>query len=257
MPNLGINTLFLKSFDPLRSSLALAAASIGTIAATPAIAEQVPLSAVVGQPHIAQHAAPLGQGDAQFKQLFTQWVALDNGGKASTFSNPSISSASISNSFPRFPNHQTISIPSRTPLDNSHVSSGYGMRTHPVIGGRRRHNGIDLAAKSGTPIYATADGIVSRANRYGSYGNYIAIEHGGEIQTRYAHLSRIAVNANDMVKKGELIGYVGSTGRSTGPHLHYEVRISGKSVNPMPYMAADRAEIAYTMELGRGGRGGR
>jgi murein DD-endopeptidase MepM/ murein hydrolase activator NlpD len=102
------------------------------------------------------------------------------------------------------------------PLEGASLTSGYGMRTHPVLGGRRQHAGIDLAAPTGTPVYATADGVVGRADWYSSYGLYIAIEHGAAMQTRYAHLSRLAVAAGDNVKKGDLIGYVGSTGRSTG-----------------------------------------
>jgi murein DD-endopeptidase MepM/ murein hydrolase activator NlpD len=111
------------------------------------------------------------------------------------------------------------------------------MRTHPVLGGARAHKGIDLAAPVGTPVYATADGIVERADWFSSYGLYVAIEHGSNLETRYAHMSRLAVAAGERVKKGEVIGYVGSTGRSTGPHLHYEVRVSGAAVNPIPYMA--------------------
>ena len=122
------------------------------------------------------------------------------------------------------------------PLQDARLTSGFGMRTHPVLGGRRSHKGIDLAAPTGTPIYATADGIVDRAERFSSYGLFIEIEHGAELETRYAHMSRLAVSAGQRVKKGDLIGYVGSTGRSTGPHLHYEVRISGVAVNPIPFM---------------------
>jgi murein DD-endopeptidase MepM/ murein hydrolase activator NlpD len=124
------------------------------------------------------------------------------------------------------------------PVEGVRLSSDYGMRTHPVLGGRRAHSGVDLAGATGTPVYATADGIVSRADRFGSYGNYIAIEHGGELQTRYAHLSGFEVTAGQRVVKGQLIGYIGSTGRSTGPHLHYEVRVAGEAVDPRPYMLA-------------------
>src|SRR5690606_26893528 len=119
-----------------------------------------------------------------------------------------------------------VSVPSRMPLADATLTSDYGFRTHPVLGGRRNHKGVDLAQPTGTPVYATADGVVSKAERFSSYGNYIAIEHGGDLQTRYAHLSGYAVSAGEQVTKGQLIGYVGSTGRSTGPHLHYEVRIA-------------------------------
>ena len=132
------------------------------------------------------------------------------------------------------------------------MTSSYGMRTHPVLGGRRSHKGIDLAQPTGTPVYATADGIVSKAERFSSYGNYIQIEHGGEMQTRYAHLSGYAISAGEQVRKGQLIGFVGSTGRSTGPHLHYEIRIAGDAVDPTPYMV-DTQFASANSELGRGG----
>ena len=142
------------------------------------------------------------------------------------------------------------------PLNDSRLTSSYGMRTHPVTGGRRAHKGIDLAAPTGTPVYATADGYVERANWFSSYGKYIQIDHGAEMETRFAHLSGIEVSAGQRVKKGQLIGYVGSTGRSTGPHLHYEVRIAGKAVNPTPYMVESEAQQAFALATGAGGQGG-
>src|SRR5690606_9127038 len=140
------------------------------------------------------------------------------------------------------------------PLDNATLTSSYGMRTHPVLGGRRNHNGIDLAQPTGTPVYATADGIVSKAERFGSYGNYIQIEHGGELQTRYAHLSGSAISAGELVGKGQLSGFVGSTGRSTGPHLHYEVRVAGEAVDPRPYLVDTEPQLAsVNPSRGQGG----
>ena len=111
---------------------------------------------------------------------------------------------------------------------------------------------VDLAAPHGTPVFATADGLVGMAQWYSSYGNYVQIEHGGSLQTRYAHLSSYTVQPGDMVQKGDLIGYVGSTGRSTGPHLHYEVRVEGQPVNPVPYMLADAVPVADAT-AGQGG----
>ena len=171
--------------------------------------------------------------DAQFEQLFAKWEEP----------------AQVASARAR------VSVPSRMPLEDTRLTSDYGMRTHPVLGGRRAHTGVDLAAPSGTPIYATADGVVSKAEWYSSYGNYVSIEHGAELQTRYAHMSRIAVASGARVKKGEIIGYVGSTGRSTGPHLHYEVRISGEAVNPIPYMVESEAQRAYALAMGKGGQG--
>ena len=149
-----------------------------------------------------------------------------------------------------------VSIPSRNPLDGASLTSSYGMRTHPVLGGRRAHKGVDLAAPTGTPVYASADGVISRADWFSSYGLYISIEHGGNIQTRYGHLSRLNVAAGQPIKKGDLIGYVGSTGRSTGPHLHYEVRVDGLAVNPIPYMVESEAQLAYARDARLTGQGG-
>ena len=119
----------------------------------------------------------------------------------------------------------------------STFTSGYGVRSDPFRGRAAMHAGIDLAGPYGTPIYATADGIVGQAeyNR-GGYGNLVEINHGQGIQTRYGHLSRYAASAGQRVRRGQLIGYMGSTGRSTGSHLHYEVRIDGRAVNPVPFI---------------------
>ncbi len=115
------------------------------------------------------------------------------------------------------------------PVDGVTLTSGFGMRNHPVLNRRARHNGVDLAAPRGTPVYATADGMVQMAQWYSSYGNYVQIDHGGRLETRYAHLSSYTVRPARMVRTGDLIGYVGSTGRSTGPHLHYEVRVADEA----------------------------
>lgn len=122
----------------------------------------------------------------------------------------------------------------KTPVDGARISSSYGMRKHPVLGYSKMHKGLDFAAPTGTPIYAAGKGVVERANRFGSYGNYIRIRHNGTYKTAYAHLHKIArgIRAGARVKQGQVIGYVGSTGRSTGPHLHYEVIVNGKQVNP-------------------------
>jgi murein DD-endopeptidase MepM/ murein hydrolase activator NlpD len=121
----------------------------------------------------------------------------------------------------------------RTPIDGARLSSSYGMRRHPVLGYSRMHSGVDFAAPTGTPIFAAGDGVVNYAGRKGGYGNYIQIRHNGEFSTAYAHLSRLHVRNGERVKQGEVIGRVGSTGMSTGPHLHYEIIRNGKKVNPM------------------------
>jgi len=122
----------------------------------------------------------------------------------------------------------------KTPIDGARVSSGYGMRRHPVLGYSKMHKGIDFAAPTGTPIYAAGDGKIEKAGRFSSYGNYVRIAHRSDLDTAYAHLSRIApgIKPGARVKQGQIIGYVGTTGRSTGPHLHYEILVANKHVNP-------------------------
>ena len=139
------------------------------------------------------------------------------------------------------------------PVGGVTLTSDYGLRNHPILGGRRNHKGVDLAGPTGTPVYATADGFVSKAERFGSYGNYIQIEHGGELQTRYAHLSGYAIAAGQTVKKGQLIGYVGTTGRSTGPHLHFEVLVNGTHQDPTRFLTGKAARSSIA-RLGQNGR---
>lgn len=122
----------------------------------------------------------------------------------------------------------------KTPIDGARVSSGFGMRRHPIQGYNKMHKGMDFAAPTGTPIYAAGDGVIQRANRFSGYGNYVRIRHNSQISTAYAHMSRFAsgMTAGKRVRQGEVIGYVGTTGNSTGAHLHYEVLLNGAQVNP-------------------------
>ena len=113
------------------------------------------------------------------------------------------------------------------------MSSGYGRRRHPILGYTRMHAGIDFAARYGSPIYAVTDGVVTYAGRHGGHGNYVRIQHGGGLATGYAHMSRIAADRGQRVRRGQVIGYVGSSGRSTGPHLHYEILVNNRKVNPL------------------------
>ena len=166
--------------------------------------------------------APAQRDDSEAYAIFQAWKRLDTGLTANI----------------------GIAIPSRRPIEQMSLSSSYGMRVHPITGKLARHNGVDIPAPYGTPIYATADGIVGRAQRLGGYGNYVEVEHGNAIQTRYGHMSSYIVAPGQQVKKGDVIGYVGSTGRSTGNHLHYEVRIDGEPVNPMPFVRSDSMTIA-------------
>jgi murein DD-endopeptidase MepM/ murein hydrolase activator NlpD len=158
---------------------------------------------------------PLKASDPKFKQLFTSWKKLDQ------------------------LEHGTIAIPSTEPVKGSSFTSGYGVRSDPFRGRAAMHAGIDLAGPIGTPIYATADAIVGRSEWANGYGNLVELNHGRGIQTRYGHLTRSTVSGGQRVKRGDLIGYMGSTGRSTGSHLHYEVRIDGKAVNPIPFMQSN------------------
>jgi murein DD-endopeptidase MepM/ murein hydrolase activator NlpD len=113
------------------------------------------------------------------------------------------------------------------------ISSGFGERFHPILGYRRMHDGVDLAAPYGTPVVAAADGRVVTAGWHGGYGREVKLSSPGGIETIYGHMSRLAVAAGASVRRGQVIGYVGSTGLSTGPHLHYEVHVGGKLVNPL------------------------
>ncbi|MBU3992649.1 MAG: M23 family metallopeptidase [Alphaproteobacteria bacterium] len=116
---------------------------------------------------------------------------------------------------------------------NGRITSSYGTRFHPVLGYRRMHAGVDFGAAWGSPIVATAAGAVSYAGYHGGHGNYVRLDHGSGLGTGYAHMSRIAVTLGERVGAGEVIGYVGSTGLSTGPHLHYEMYRDGRTVNPL------------------------
>lgn len=123
------------------------------------------------------------------------------------------------------------------PVPRVTLTSGFGLRVHPLSGELRNHDGIDLAAAFGTPVRATSDGIVEKASWFGGYGLFVALRTGPAMETRYGHMSRLLVTPGQSVRAGDIIGLVGSTGRSTGPHLHYEVRISGRPVNPLPYLS--------------------
>ncbi len=123
----------------------------------------------------------------------------------------------------------------RTPINGARLSSSYGRRKHPILGYTKMHRGVDFAAPHGTPIYAADDGVIEKRHRWGGFGNYVGIRHGDGFSTAYAHLRSFAKGqkVGRRVRQGDVIGYVGSTGRSTGPHLHYEVHRNGAQVNPM------------------------
>lgn len=138
-------------------------------------------------------------------------------------------------------------IPSVLPISISDytMSSGYGYRRDPIYGSSKFHEGLDFAAATGTNVFATADGTISVAGRQAGYGNCIDIDHGYNYLSRYAHLSEVLVKEGETVKRGQLIGKVGSTGKSTGPHLHYEVRFRGEPQNPVNYYFMDLTPEQY------------
>ena len=133
---------------------------------------------------------------------------------------------------------------------NGRVTSGYGQRFHPILGYARMHAGVDFGAPWGSPIVATAPGVVSFAGYHGGHGNFVRLEHGSGLGTGYGHMSRIAVAPGERVRAGEVIGYVGSTGLSTGPHLHYEMYRNGHTVNPLGARFAAVTRVVDNKDLG-------
>ena len=167
-------------------------------------------------------------GSASFKAMFDSWKKLDQ------------------------LQDGVIAVPSDKPVRADVVMmSAFGVRSDPFNHRAAVHPGIDLSGAYGTPIYATADGTVLRAGwNSGGYGNLVEIDHGRGITTRYGHMSAILVNAGQHVTRGEQIGRMGSTGRSTGNHLHYEVRIDGRAVNPIPFMKSTDYVLAMQRRAG-------
>ncbi len=204
------------SFRPALKIAAAAALAAGVFAATPAAAAD-PVSATATAAIGAFDAVPtntLGaKADPMFRSLFDSWKRMD-----------------------AVPHGGLVSVPSQKPVKDFRYTSSFGVRVDPFRGTAAMHPGLDMAARVGTPVYATADGIVSRAERAGGYGNLVQLEHGKGLETRYGHLSQILVHDGQRVHRGDLIALMGSTGRSTGSHLHYEVRIDGRAVNPMPFL---------------------
>jgi murein DD-endopeptidase MepM/ murein hydrolase activator NlpD len=204
------------------------------------------LRAVGVEPARIHAAAAIGMGgpfepvdgagdnaDPRFRQLFASWRALDQLEQGAA------------------------SIPSARPIAAANFTSGYGVRSDPFRGRAAMHAGIDLAGPIGTPVYATADGIVARSEyNNGGYGNLVEINHGPGIQTRYGHLSQRIAQPGQRVRRGQLIGLMGSTGRSTGSHLHYEVRIDGRAVNPIPFMQPANSLAALSRPVAVGGPAG-
>ena len=215
-----------------RIQLALASAFLILLPTAASAQAETASTAAVGGTYVAVDGAAAA-GDADFKALFLSWKKMDQA-----------------------PVHAAVGTIQAEPVLGSNLTSGYGVRSDPFRGRAAMHAGIDLAGPIGTPIYATADGVVQRAEwNSGGYGNLVELNHGHGIQTRYGHLTRSIVNAGERVKRGQLIAYMGSTGRSTGSHLHYEVRIDGQAVNPIPFLQstavlASVQRRAATMAIG-------
>ena len=188
-------------------------------------------SFAMGGPYLPVGGNAQSEVDPKFKQLFVSWKKVDQLEKA------------------------MMAIPSIRPAPTGRFTSGFGVRYDPFSGYAAMHAGVDLAGRHGDPIRAASDGVVSNAGWSGAYGRLVEIGHGKGIVTRYGHLSRITVRSGESVKKGDMIGRMGSTGRSTGTHLHYEVRIDGRAVNPVPYLEASNYVLAIQKraDLGQGG----
>jgi murein DD-endopeptidase MepM/ murein hydrolase activator NlpD len=131
-------------------------------------------------------------------------------------------------------------VPAGRPITSGWLSSYFGIRTDPFTGKKERHKGLDFAGKLGSDVVAVASGVVTWAGRRYGYGNLVEINHGNGYSTRYGHNDKITVKVGDAVKKGQIIAKMGSTGRSTGPHVHFEVLHKGKQVDPMSYIKTAR-----------------
>jgi len=145
-------------------------------------------------------------------------------------------------------------MPVTKPVENYYISSGYGRRLDPLSKRRAMHYGVDMAGWWNTPVMASADGVVSFAGRNGAYGNFVEVDHGNGFRTRYGHLKRIKVKKGQRVERGQVVGLMGSTGRSTGPHLHYEVWFADKPLNPLKIFKVtdDVLKIQQQHTLGSG-----
>lgn len=143
-------------------------------------------------------------------------------------------------------------MPAIQPVENKdlkRMASGYGMRMHPILKYRRMHTGMDFSAPRGTPVYATGNAVVKKASRGGGFGNLIILDHGFGYETYYAHLKKFNVHRGEHVERGEIIGYVGTSGLSTAPHLHYEVHKDGRVVNPINFYYGDLNSKEYDIML--------
>jgi murein DD-endopeptidase MepM/ murein hydrolase activator NlpD len=200
----------------------LGMAFVASAMATPAIANSAAATTSdsfrVSPEDVKANQTALGVSDPEFRALSASWGQI-NGAMTKV----------------------EVAVPSINPVDIMKFSSGYGYRGAPMRGASRNHKGLDISGPVGTPIYATADGMIGRAQWVSGYGKFVEINHGNAVQTRYGHLSAMNVAAGQRIKKGDVLGYMGSTGRSTGSHLHYEVRVAGEAINPMAFLSPVKA----------------
>jgi len=205
-----------------KAALCIGALTLGT-AAMPVHAESTTDNDGPWSDDLSEASTTRGT-DKTFANLFSSWKKLDKADAGTP--------------------EATIYIPTGRPVDDVKLTSSFGARSDPFNGRRRMHKGIDIPGPVGTPIYATADGIVSRSQWVRGYGKFIEIAHGNDTQTRFGHLSKLIVKPNARVRRGQIIGLMGSTGRSTGSHLHYEIRVSGVAINPLPYITGSERAMA-------------
>lgn len=200
----------------------LGMAFLASAMATPAMANSAATTTSdnfrVSPQDLKANQTALGVSDPEFRSLADSWGKINGSATKVEFAVPSIN-----------------------PVEIMKFSSGFGQRGAPLRGASRNHKGIDIPGPVGTPIYATADGMVGRAQWVGGYGKYVEINHGNSVQTRYGHLSAMNVSPGQRIRKGDILGYMGSTGRSTGSHLHYEVRIAGEAINPTAFLSPAKA----------------
>lgn len=204
--------LALQAMNVIQARYQETAGTVRKLGLDPVALHEGSVPAMGGPYEPVDPAAARSNPDQTFRALFQSWKQLDSLQRG------------------------MVAVPSMRPVDSLTFTSNFGVRSDPFRGGAAMHAGVDIPGPIGTPIYATADGVVGRAERVGGYGNLVEIEHGRGLQTRYGHLSAILVSAGQKVTRGQLIARMGSTGRSTGPHLHYEVRMDGHAMNPMPFL---------------------
>ena len=209
-----------------QSLIRKAASAIGILvavaAATPALANSAAASSDtfrISPEDLKANQTALGVSDPEFRALNDSWGRI-NGAV----------------------NKVVVAVPSINPVEAMKFSSGFGYRNAPTRGASRNHKGIDIPGPVGTPIFATADGTIGRAGWVGGYGKFVEINHGNAVQTRYGHLSAMNVTPGQRIRKGDILGYMGSTGRSTGSHLHYEVRIAGEAINPIAFLSPVKSD---------------